>query len=229
MTRPEWGPLEPGGEALNIPETESAELSLKSDRGLANYEHYLRLETNDLAGKKILDLGSGPASGFATELEQQVPGARVISLDYQFETPVDNDPQPPIEKIRGLFTKLPIADQSMDMIVSVGSMPLYLHNQAELEQAFKEVVRVLRKGGSARLGPVTYTDVVSRDPEADIWDRFRKHSFSDTKAIIEPILKSMKREITYEFLPEIEHEFRNPIPGRPRHQPSMLSIAKKAR
>lgn len=45
----------------------------------------------------------------------------------------------------GLFTKLPFKDESFDTVVSSAAMPLYLNNKEQIREAFKEVIRILKK------------------------------------------------------------------------------------
>ncbi len=204
-----------------VPEPESAKLSLKTNRSLSEYKSLLRITDEDLRGKTILDLGSGQQQKFAIEVKEKIPGAKVFSLDADLADSQDKKSA----GVVGLFSKLPFADQSFDIIVSVAAMPLYLHNQLEIEEAFREVVRVLRKGGKAILEPVAYTELMSRDKSKGIAETHRQYSYAETKKILEQVLKNIQG-ISFEFLPEVYHEPRHPIPGRSRREPPVLIINK---
>jgi len=145
-------------------ETQSAELALASERGLSEYTKELRLPVDALIDKKILDLGSGPTVKFAQEVQKNFPGTKVVSLDYSFEERERSDfsyfpteetrkGAEKVEKISGLFTALPFKNETFDTVVSSAAMPLYLTSLEQIEKAFEEVIRVLKKGGKAYIGP----------------------------------------------------------------------------
>jgi ubiquinone/menaquinone biosynthesis C-methylase UbiE len=198
---------------INIAEKEAAELSLTTERGLDDYKDKLRLKDEDLSGKKILDLGSGPTSKFAQDVKKRFPETEVVSLDYSFKgarrtyfepslTKEASEGVAGLDRAKGLFTALPFADNSFDVIVSSAAMPLYLNNPKQIEQSFKEVVRVLRKGGKAHIGPVAYTDVISKDPKKEIRETHIKREYQESKNLFTKILDKFKEQIEFEFLPE---------------------------
>ena len=80
-------------------------------------------------------------------------------------------------------------------------MPLYLTTPEQITQAFKEVVRVLKKGGRAYIGPVTYTDIIDTDPKKIIQETHMKHPYEESKALFENILEKFKDKIDFEVLP----------------------------
>ena len=205
----------PQGEKMNVTETESAKISLTDKGGLKYYEAKLRLTQEDLAGKNILDLGSGQESRFAQDVREQFPGTNVISLDYSFdrlprqefglepiraEEAESREKTKDLTRVRGLFTKLPFADNSFDTVVSSGAMPLYLTNLEQIEEAFSEVIRVLKQGGKAHIGPISYTDVFSTDPDKMVTDSHLKHSEKESQESFTEILKKYNNEASFEFL-----------------------------
>lgn len=204
-----------------IPERESADLSLKTNRNLYQYKVLLRLSDRELENQTILDLGSGSKLYFAQQVEESIPGAKVVSLDADLTREEGGD----LKTEKGLFTKLPFPDQSFSMVVSVGAMPLYLHNREQIREAFLEVVRVLKKGGRGIFEPVTYTDIVNTDPKKEVHETHEQHTYEEAKEMIEGILKTMP-DIKFEFLPDIYYEPRHPVPGRSKHEPSVLNIYK---
>lgn len=206
---------------IEINEKKAAELSPSTDRGLENrafrrfdsYEDCLRLEKEDLIGKEILDIGSGHKARFAQEAEK-LPNTKVVSFDFTFDRPKQNDPEKLEEErgassqVRGLFTALPFRDESFDLVVSNAAMPLYLNTPQQIESAFKEVARVLRKGGKAYIGPVTYTDIVDTDSTKPVSETFKRHSYEESEKLFTEILEKLEDTISFEFLPE---EFRYKI------------------
>src|SRR5579871_3959669 len=70
--------------------------ALWENRSLDQYMHFLGFEREDLAGKRVLDIGSGTLRLFATEASQL--GADVVSLDpmiltEKWEREFDDDDQ----------------------------------------------------------------------------------------------------------------------------------------
>ena len=220
-----------GGEGLenkkpiNVNEQESAEASLKTEGGLNYYESHLQITDEDLRNKEILDLGSGPTTLFAKEAEERIPGAKITSLDFSFDKSRleehgndFNDPRSGWKlerseaegktggdrKVSGLFTNLPFRDESFDLVVSSGAMPLYLTNPEQIKEAFREVARVLRQGGKAHLGPVTFTDVVDKDFTKSVKETHRKHPSEESKKVFMEALKEIKDQTSFKFLPEIK-------------------------
>ncbi|MDO8469465.1 MAG: class I SAM-dependent methyltransferase [bacterium] len=216
----------PNKEPIKLSEHESAEGSLKTEGGLSYYEQQLQLTDEDFAGKKVLDLGSGPSALFAKEAGEKIPGIKVTSFDLSFDESkleergdIFNSPRIELrtgksksvkklesgtEKVTGLFTQLPFDGESFDIVVSSGAMPLYLTDPEKIQEAFGEVIRVLRDGGKAHLGPVTYTDIVDTDFTKSIAETHQKHSCEESKKIFEAILGKFQKKIRFEFLPPIE-------------------------
>lgn len=186
---------------LEVSEEQSAELADKTNRGVFQYEHNLRIDHRDLAGKVVLDLGSGPGDMFAQEMKHKVPDAKVVSYDYDSVQEKDVTRQSS-KHVRGLFSQLPFADNSMDVVLSSAGMPLYLHNQEQMKVAFKEAIRVLKPGGEGRFGPVQYSDVVDTDQSKFPYQRFKKHSVEETKKLISEVLQELEETVTFDFLPQ---------------------------
>jgi ubiquinone/menaquinone biosynthesis C-methylase UbiE len=195
-----------------LTETQSAELALSSERGLLEYTKELRLPVDALIEKKVLDLGSGPTAKFAQDVEKDFPGTKVVSLDHSFEerdrtdfayfpTEETKKGAENVERIPGLFTTLPFKDEAFDTVVSSAAMPLYLTTLGQVEEAFKEVIRVLKMGGKAYIGPVTYTDVIDTDPKKMIYETHVRHSYEESKVSFKKILEKFKDEIEFEFFP----------------------------
>ena len=196
-----------------LSELEIASLSLTKDRDLAEYEKCLHFTDQDIEGKRVLDLGSGPNVTFAKEVSVKLPGTKVVSLDFDFnrarrsEFGLENtrgdreESTHDLQREEGLFTKLPFRSGSFDVVVSFGAMPLYLDTPDRIREGFQEVVRVLKSGGKAFIGPITYSEVIDTDPSKTIWETHRKHSFEESEKLFKKILKKMKRRVKFEFVP----------------------------
>jgi len=229
---------------LDLNEKESAEGSLKTERGLLYYKNFLQLSDSDLERKEILDLGSGPTHKFANEAEKNYKDTRVISFDYSFDKSTLEDsgdifgfPRSELKRVlspdgntnksrvEGIFTELPFKDESFDLVVSSAAMPLYLTKPDQISMAFKEVIRVLRENGKAHLGPITYSDIVDDDFNKNIDETHRKHTTEESEQLFREILSKFKKEIRFNILPPIE---KNSLSSYSRTiSPSVLVITKK--
>ena len=225
---------------LILPESEAAELSLTENRDFEEYKRELRFDEGELSEKEILDLGSGPETKFAKDIKEKFPEAHVVSFDFSFKRDARDQTygrfsaspklEANTEKVSGLFTKLPFKNESFDMIVSSAAMPLYLNNAQQIKEAFHEVVRVLKKGGKAHIGPVSFTDILNKDDLKPIWETHKKHSFEESKMLFENILKGLEDEIEFEFLPAITKEKFNRYFGDTETiqvKPAVLIITKR--
>ncbi len=127
-----------------------------SSRGLDDYLQICDLTLDDLKGKRILDLGSGPDCRFATELSERIDGSHVTSLDAVFDDPLMRHKVSNPSIVGGYFTALPFADASFDLVLSCFAMPLYVEGEEAVALALKEVCRVLATGGKAVLAPLQF-------------------------------------------------------------------------
>jgi ubiquinone/menaquinone biosynthesis C-methylase UbiE len=192
-------------QSVEISEKEFARLSFKGGRNYSEYKKFLRFNESDIEGKKILDLGSGPESTFAEEVEEKMPNTKVTIFGFDADRVDRDDPSNEIEdnypdSVKGLFTKLPFEDASFDVVVSSAAMPLYLTKEEQVREAFREVVRVLKSGGRAFIAPINYTKVIDPD-EKEVWYRYKKHSFEESKELLSKILKEMSAQIDFDFIP----------------------------
>jgi SAM-dependent methyltransferase len=91
-----------------------------------------RFATQRVAGKRVLDVASG--AGFGTQMLRQA-GARAVALDYDDEAVAD---------VRGDATRLPLADATLDVVVSFET----LEHVADAQAMVREIRRVLKPGGT---------------------------------------------------------------------------------
>jgi ubiquinone/menaquinone biosynthesis C-methylase UbiE len=189
----------------NMSEQEVTSICVKTDRDLEEYKKLLHFTDSDIEGKRVLDLGSGSSCNFTKDVNNMLPSTEVISFDFSFngierslfgpeKTGADQErSKQDLQNVEGLFTKLPFSNDSFDVVVSCAAMPLYLSTSEKVCEGFQEVVRILKSGGKAFIGPVTY--LVSIDP-------LEKHSVEEGKKLFEEILKKMEGQVKYEFIPE---------------------------
>lgn len=102
----------------------------------------------------------------------------------------------------GLFTALPFKDASFDVVISSAAMPLYLNTPDQIRRSFQEVARVLRKGGKAYIGPISYTEVINTDPAKTIWETHKRKTLNESRGLFEEILRESEGEIDFMFTPE---------------------------
>ena len=102
--------------------------------------------TGPLRGKAVLDAGTG--EGYLARM-MAAQGARVIGLDIsaamiEAARELEADRDPPIEYVQGSVTDLrAFGDERFDVVVSV----FVLSMLANIEQAYRELARVLRRDG----------------------------------------------------------------------------------
>ena len=137
-------------------------------RGLASYESDLGFKRAELEGKRVLDLGSGPAERFSKEVKAAGIKAVVISLNPDYSDPairsrIKNNPSWDKLSIAGVGQALPFADKSFDLVLGDRSLSLYsdptmFSDPAKGNEILllwgQEVARVLTEGGVARFTPI---------------------------------------------------------------------------
>ena len=92
-----------------------------------------------------------------------------------------------------------IPQESFDMIFSRGAMPLYLHDPEQIKEAFDEVIRVLKKGGTAYVSPIEHTKIIENNPAKTMTETHEKMGPFITKRLIEKALHD-RNGIEYEFV-----------------------------
>ena len=114
------------------------------------YPHFLRfLDLESLRGKRVLEIGLG--SGFELGQIARV-ASTTVALDISLATIRLNDARRrqsglAIELIHGSATNIPLADHSIDTVVSIGC----IHHIPEIERAVQEIRRVLVPGGVCKI------------------------------------------------------------------------------
>lgn len=134
-----------------------------TDRDLMTYCKYFHLKPEDLEGKKILDIGSGKQERFSKEAS--LYNAAVVSLNPALqEKGVREDVKADIlnkdtllewrkKSVGGIAQELPFKDKSFDILTSLYAVPYYIDSHKGKLGAIKEMVRVLKEGGTIYIGP----------------------------------------------------------------------------
>jgi ubiquinone/menaquinone biosynthesis C-methylase UbiE len=130
--------LDPEATALELqPEDEANRYCIQL------YHH--TVETVDLAGKDVLEVGSGRGGGASYIARYRKP-ARMVGLDYSGKSVAAAQRQhkvPGLSFKHGNAEKLPFAEAAFDAVVNVESSHCYPY----LDRFLSEVKRVLRPGG----------------------------------------------------------------------------------
>lgn len=145
-------------------------------RGLNDYEEFLGFDRSNLEGKTVLDLGSGAWEKLTSELKKTGVKAKVVSLnpDYvlgKYRNIIGNQKSWQKESVAGVGQALPFSDESFDVILALESITYYedaLHESASAQIWPKEIARVLKKGGEARLGEILG---LAGEKKKEAWDK----------------------------------------------------------
>lgn len=105
-----------------------------------------------LRGKRILDLGAGN-SDFAQEANK-IPGTKVVQLDASYSKYPPTDTR---DKICAAIQQLPFRDGFFDEVIASHSV-MYIP-EMDIEQSLKEMLRIIRVGGSIKIFPVIYLPI----------------------------------------------------------------------
>ena len=148
----------------NVPEA-----TVESFAGVAN--HWALGDLQE--GETVLDLGCGAGTDLLIAAQKVGPSGRAIGVDMTpemverarasaREMGLSN-----VEVHEGLIEKLPVADESVDVVISNGVIDLVPDKDA----VFTEIWRVLRAGGRLQIADVTIQRPVSDEGRRniDLW------------------------------------------------------------
>jgi arsenite methyltransferase len=143
--------------------------SAESFAGVANPFSLGRLQP----GERVLDLGSGAGTDSLVAAQMVGPQGRVLGIDMTAEMVAKARDSARImgaanvEFLEGEAERLPLADESVDVVISNGVIDLIPDKDA----VFAELYRVLRPGGRLQLADVTIQRPVSEEGRRniDLW------------------------------------------------------------
>lgn len=151
-------------ELARVPDT-----AVESFAGVANPWELGRLAP----GERVVDLGSGAGTDSLIAAQMVGPAGHVTGVDMTPEMLAKARAAAAamgaanVEFVAGEIERLPLADESVDVVISNGVVDLVPDKDA----VFAEVFRVLRPGGRIQLADVTIQRPVSEEGKRniDLW------------------------------------------------------------
>ncbi|MBI4460767.1 MAG: methyltransferase domain-containing protein, partial [Acidobacteria bacterium] len=121
-------------------------------------------------GETVVDIGCGAGMDLLLAARRIGPQGRAIGIDMT-DAMIERASRAArlaglsnVELRKGDATALPLADASVDVVISNGVLNLV----PEKENAFREIVRVLRPGGRLQIADIVVEQELSEDVRSDI-------------------------------------------------------------
>lgn len=171
------------------------------ERDLDDYEGWLGFKRENLQGKIVLDLGSGEKEIFSKELENENITAKVFSLNPDYKRDIDRSrvlelPGWQRKSVAGIGQLIPFKDNTFDYIFGLYSVTIFLHNFEASRLTFKEIARVLKPGGQARLAPFNTDEL---EDYKEIFEELKKDGLSISLEMISTEDLGLKMEMRDTF------------------------------
>jgi len=128
--------------------------------GIHGYETDEFLST--ITGKVVLDVGGGH-SRLQSAAERRGVKTTILNLDLPLTFGHEEDGKVVYEEslgengIVGVAHQMPVASESVDLLLATYSMPFIAHSADHIEGYINETLRVLKPGGSASISPFMAT------------------------------------------------------------------------
>jgi SAM-dependent methyltransferase len=159
-------------EELGYPQPELSRVpdgSVESFAGVANHFVLGAVER----GQTVVDLGCGAGTDLLIAAQMVGPEGRAIGIDMtsaMLDRARESAAAMGLENVElheGLIESLPLADESVDVVISNGVIDLVIDKDA----VFDEIDRVLRPGGRLQIADVVIHKEVSEDARKriDLW------------------------------------------------------------
>ena len=159
-------------EELDYPQPELSRVpdaTVESFAGVANPFSLGRIES----GTTVLDLGCGAGTDLLIAAQMAGPGGHVVGVDMtagmlaRARASADAMGLTNLELHESLIESLPVADESVDVVISNGVIDLVPDKDA----VFSEIDRILRPGGRLQIADVVIHKELSEDARRriDLW------------------------------------------------------------
>ncbi len=122
------------------------------------------------AGETVLDIGSGAGTDLLLAAKRVGPTGRAIGVDMTAEMREKAKSNAlkaglaHVDVVAGEAEALPVGASSVDVVISNGVLNL----TPDKEQAFAEILRVLKPGGRLHLGDIVVAEELDEDTREDI-------------------------------------------------------------
>jgi SAM-dependent methyltransferase len=171
-------------------------------RGLSEYERSLMFSREELRGKTVLDLGSGPLNKFSEELKGADIEANVIALSpaffYEEKRTKARENSPEGNMVAGLGQELPFKEGSFDYIFA---LHVFDHTSMEIrKKMILEVAKALKEGGVAKFGP---TQDTPGEPNTHTFQRLEEDR-DIQKVLAEQGVELIREDIPESILPKVK-------------------------
>lgn len=169
---------------------------------------YFHLEKEDFKGKHVLDAGCGNSAYLEVGLWKFGVG-RITCLDLGKEwiSPLKKTlnackvPDDLIDFVSGSTDKLPFPDEHFDIVFSNGVL-MHLSDTNQIENAWKELARVTKKGGHLYVLMGCPGGIL----EEEVWPAVRRYYARNTK--FKKFIDNISPEVTKEILKFISLEMK---------------------